>query len=348
MEKRGKRKSKEAMVKPMKILFIGNYQQGPGGEAADETHLARELETIGHEVYKVPRDEWREYVLEDCPQNKYKVPEGIKYDIALIAKWHHFTGRHVRAIKQLYGCPVFFWTWDHMVDGGAPEWHLDMAQSADLYLSGELGSASYYRQRAVNFYYFQFDVCDDQYYPMPLFKPEEKKYDVVFLGSCTNQNRRLDILKAINERVKIKVFGYDYEEWIKQGFDASPAVYGEAFNRVIAQSKIVLGTSACVDNFGYWSNRVGKVLYAGGFLLQWYTPGMELFLADCVEYFSTSEEAVNKIQHYLVSPEEIVGFQERNFSYGRNRWTSNYKVRQLAILMQRYLADPRKESWMLP
>lgn len=326
----------------MKILFIGNFQTGPGGEAADETHLVRELRLQGHVVTQVPRDEWREYVIEGEPVNKYKVPENEMFDIAIICKWHHFYDEgFINLIKLKYKCSVFYWCWDWMNE---EEWHIKMAKAADLYLSGELGSASVYRSHGVKFYYFQFDATDNH----DVYRLQDKKYDVVFLGSCTNQNGRLDILKAINERIRITVFAYDWEEWRMQGFHAFPAVYGAEFNKIVAESKIVLGTSANVECFGYWSNRVGKVLWAGGFLLQWYTPGMELFLADCVEYFSSADEAVEKIYYYLAHPEKVEIFSYKNLQLGAVRWSSAFKIRQLSILMDRFIKDYHGGAWMLP
>lgn len=328
----------------MNILFIGNYQNGPGGETADEVHLTRELEALGHVVYRTGRDEWREYVIEGFPKNKYKtVYPDIKPDIAIICKWHHFyDGSFIKAIKEQYSCPVFYWVWDWM---NKEEWHIAMAKEADLYLSGEMGSATEYHQAGIKFHYFQFDSCDGKDLAMSF---DNKEYDVVFTGSHTNQNGRLDVLKEINNEIPITVFGYDYEEWIKDGFDAHPAVYGQKFNEVIAKSKIVLGTSANVNCAGYWSNRVGKVLYAGGFLLQWYTPGMENTLGDCCEYFSDAQEAIEKIRYYLDNPKKREEFCGTNVSFGRNRWTSEYKVRQLNILIERYLKSGKGASWILP
>lgn len=331
----------------MIINFVGLFGISGSGEVSDETHLARELESLGHVVRRIPRDEWREYVLE-YPNGKYKgVPEDLKADINLIAKWHHFYDeRFIKTLKDLSNAPVFYWVWDNMEGHTPDDWHIKMAKESDLYLSGELGLASWYKMNKVPFYYFQFDSCDGEFPAMSSSK-SDKQYDVVFLGSCTNQNGRLDILKEINKQIPIQVFGPDYEEWRKQGFKAEPAVYELEFNRIVAKSKIILGTSANVNIFGYWSNRVGKVLHAGGFLLQWYTPGMELFLADCAEYFSTVEEAVEKIKYYLANPDKIVPFWENNVYLGRERWTSAYKVRQLSVLMDRYVKT-KGEGWMLP
>lgn len=334
----------------MNILFIGNFQTGPGGEPADETHLVRELGTHGNVVHAIPRDEWREYVLEGYPQNKYSVPTDGIWDIAIICKWHHFyDGRFIDAIREKYKCPVFYWVWDNMEGHTLGDWHMNMAQRADLYLSGELGLAKWYHDNGVKFYYFQFDSVDGlvpEY--SSITSSIEKVYDVVYLGSCTNQNGRLDILKEINKEVKIQVFGHDYEQWRKEGFLASPAVYGADANEVILRSHIVLGTSAGQKIFGYWSNRVGRVLQVGGFLLQWFTPGMESVIADSCDYFSTAKEAISKIKFYLENPKEIERFLVANQADNRNRWTSSHKTMQLSILCDRYLKDPDKNLWMLP
>jgi hypothetical protein len=330
----------------MNILFIGNYQAGPGGEAADETHITRELEALGHTVYRVARDEWREYVIEGFPQGKYKIPEDIEVDLTIICKWHHFfDDSFVAKAREKYKAPVFYWVWDYMEGNSVEDWHMKMCQEADLYLSGEIGLAHYYHSNGVRFYYFQFDSTDGEFRP---HTPTRDEIDVVFLGSCSNQNGKLDLLKEINKEIPVTVFGYDYEEWRKQGFNAFPSVYGEEFNKVIAKSKIVLGTSAGPNCFGYWSNRVGKVLYARGFLLQQFTPGMESIIGDACEYFSNAEEAIEKIKYYLDDPERINWFLLSVYNHGIDIWTSEYKAKQLSILMERFLKDDHGERWMLP
>jgi spore maturation protein CgeB len=326
----------------MNILFIGNFQNGPGGEAADESHLAREMADLGHEVMIIPRDEWREYVIENQPKDKYRVPEDFKPDIILIAKWHHFyDGSFIKVARKKYGVPVFYWVWDCMFHEAFPEWHIAMAREANLLLSGELGFANLYREKGVNFYYFQFDSTDKKFLPMV---SNQKEFDVIYTGSC--QLNRLPLLKEINKVHPIQVFAYDFEEWRKHGFAAAPAVYGQEFNEIIGKSKIVLGTSDGPNCYGYWSNRVGKVLYAGGFLLQLYTPGMEVIIGDSCEYFSTAEEANYKIDHYLANSAAREQILQNNILSGREKWTSEYKVRQLTILMERYLKG-NPELWNL-
>jgi len=108
----------------MIINFVGLFN-APGyvGEISDETHLARELERLGHTVRRIPRDAWREYCIENFPEDKYDVPKDLKEDINLIAKWHHFyDGSFISKLKTASeGAPVFYWVWDFMYDQGFPK-----------------------------------------------------------------------------------------------------------------------------------------------------------------------------------------------------------------------------------
>ena len=322
----------------MIINFIGLFNQ-PGyvGEISDETHIARELEKLGHTVNRVQRDIWKAFVDGDHDPS-WNLP--IKADINLVAKWPHFNdGKYIRSLRDLSragigplesGGAVFYWVWDYMPYPDIPDWHLEVAREADLYLSGEAGIFHEYIKQGVKPYYFQMDVCDGD---IPVFDNLEKVYDVVFTGSCIDQGHRKEWLQEINKVIPVTIFSWNPEEWFKLGFkECYPAVYGEEYNKIIAQSKIVLGFSVEPNCWGYWSNRVGKVLRAGGTLLQEYAPGMETQLPNCVKYFSSPEEAIEKLkQDDYVCPRD------------HNDFTSIAKVYQLAILMERYLK--RKEEW---
>lgn len=333
----------------MNINFIGNYKSGPGGEPADETHLTSELEKLGHTVVKVPRDVWKASVDGYEAQEDWVLPKDA--DISIICKWHHFNdAKYIEKLREVTGAPVFYWVWDPMVDDYPVEetgdWHLTLAKAADLYLSGELGRASFYRKHGIRFYYFQMDTISREFSAV---QDQEKKYDVTFMGSSVNKRGRLDLLKQINNQVKLQVFGYDQVEWIRHGFKtALPAVYGEDFNKVVAESKIVLGVSYDPQCFGYWSNRVGRVLYAGGFLLQQYTPGMELFLGDSAAYFQTADEAVRRIKEFLTFPTRMAEIKRNNMLLVRSRWASQYKMRQLTVLIKRFLIENNGRDWLLP
>lgn len=323
----------------MVINFIGNFANGYVGEISDESHLAKELENLGHVVNKVNRDEWKAFVDGETVQQDWNLP--IDADINIVAKWYHFdSADYITELRKLANSPVFYWVWDYMLDPNFADWHLNTAQAADLYLSGELGLAPAYRANGIKFYYFQFDVCDGS---IPVIKTH-KDIDVLFTGSCIEQGDRIEWLKKINEKFHVVIFGWGHEKWTELGFEAYAPVYGEEYNRLIARSKITLGFSVEPHCFGYWSNRVGKVIKAGGFLLQQYTPGMEQRLPGLgVDYFSSPEEAIEEIEAYL----RINNFPQY-YDRDDEEFTSFRKTRQLEILMEIFIKEDNGKDWLLP
>lgn len=315
----------------MIINFVANYQNGYVGEVGDATHLARELEALGHTVRRIPQDEWREYCIDgkDYPN----VPKNLNADINIICKWHHFyDGRFIDELRKGSGAPVFYWVWDYMWDQGIPDWHMKMVNTADLYLGNDVKSVYY--KLCKNAYYFPFDVADGSISPVGV---TSKDIDVAFFGSCIGQGDRIQWLTEINKTNPVTVFAWNADAWAGRGFQAYAAVYGQKFAQTVARCKIILGFSVEPDCWGYWSNRVGKILSLGGFLLYQYAPGMELFLRDGVEYFSSIEEAREKIDHYLIAEEERNAIAKRGYEIGRERFTSKERIKDLVILMERYL-----------
>lgn len=327
----------------MIINFIGNFKSGYVGEQADQVHLARELEALGHTVRRIPQDEWREYVIEGFPQDKYpNVPKDLKADINLITKWHHFfDGSFINKLREVSGAPVFYWVWDFMWDQGLPEWHVEMVQAADLYLGNDV-RAPYYGGLS-NAYYFPFDVADGE---VTSYVAQAQVQDVAFFGSWIGQGNRQEWLKEINKEYPVTVYSWNYQDWPKEFTDVRPAVYGEAFIQEVRKCKVVLGFSVEPNSWGYWSNRVGKTLLAGGFLLYQYAPGMELFLRDGVEYFNSIEEAKEKIKYFLDNSQERYKIATRGHDLAIDNFTSRARIKELNILMERYLKTNGK-GWQI-
>lgn len=318
----------------MRVLFIGNFQNGERGELADETHIVKELGHFGNEVVRINRDEWREYVIEKYPQDKYKVPEGQKFDVAIICKWHHFyDGSFIQAIKECYGCPVVYWTWDYMdYDGG---WHELMAKEADLFLTNEGGKIDWLLDKGIKAYYFPFDCADKEFKPTQADVDVLPVYDVGFFGSYLLQGERIPLLREINTVHPIHIWSVDWQKWEVEGFEAEPPVYGVAFTHQVRRCKIVVGINVNDTCWGYWSNRIGKTLLAGGCLLQRYVPGIELFVGNAARYFTTSQEAVEQIEELLSDETKRQKLQERALKTSE-RFTSRYRCGQLSILLHHY------------
>jgi len=324
-------------MKRYNINFIGNFSLGYVGEKADECILADALEKLGHNVQRVPRDIWKA-ICDGEWQDQWEdfVPDSV-VDINIICKWHHFNNsKYASKLREDTQAPVFYWVWDYMFDAAIPQWHIEMINGSDLYLGNDVRVVDLYKEAGADIsklYYFPFDVSDSAYDRVIL----PKKYDVVFFGSYVGQGDRIEWLKEINKSVPIKVFGWNWLEWGKNGFNAEPAVYGENFVNRVAESKIMLGFNVNDHCWGYWSNRTGKILTLGGFLLYRYVPGMELFLRNGTEYFSSPDEAIEKIKYFLEHDEEREKIAQRGYEIGRQRFTSEARMTDLMILADRYL-----------
>ena len=240
-------------------------------------------------------------------------------------------------LRNLSLAPVFYWTWDYMQ---GEDWHIAAIHAANLYLGNDVRTGLYGSMSKI--YYFPFDVADGL---IPRFDNTEKTIDVAFFGSWIGQGDRQEWLTEINKTNPVTVFSWNYKDWPSE-FNANPPVYGQKFACKVAESKVILGFSVEPNCWGYWSNRVGKILTQGGFLLYQYAPGMELFLGDAVEYFSSVDEAREKIDHYLVANEEREKIARRGFALGQYKFTSQARVKELMILVERYLKT-KGDEWKI-
>jgi len=307
----------------MVINFVGSFSTGYVGERSDECHLADEMETLGHEVRRIPRDEWREHVIRG--ETYPNIPSDLTADINIVAKWDGFyDGRFVNELRKRGGSPVFYFVWDYMQ---GEDWHMVMVKASDLYLGNDVFSGQY--RGLQNCYYFPFDVSSKEF---DLIE-SPPIHDVVFFGSWIPQGHRQEWLKEINKETPVTIFSWNYSEWPKEFKDIHPAVYGKEFAKEVGKTRVCLGFSVEPTCWGYWSNRVGKTLSVGGHLLQEYAPGMELFLRDGVEYFSSPEEAIEKIKN----TDWIEKVSKKGYVMGRDRFTSKERVKDLIILIERYL-----------
>lgn len=313
----------------LKINFIGSTTVGMTGECADEVVLVKELRKLGHIVNFIPRGIWKGYVDGEHGDDWDVYLKDLRSNINIICKWNAFSeGKYIEKLKTESGAPVFYWVWDWM--DGFPHGHDKMVEAADLYIANDVMHPQYKKYN--NCYYFPFDVADGDIKKYNA----EKDIDVVFFGSCLGQGLRKSWIPNIDEYCRMKIYSSNYQEWVDMGLDAYPAVYGDDFAKIVAKSKICLQLSVDDNTWGYWSNRVGKVLTQGGFLLSHYAPGMELFLRDGAAYFNNVEDCVKKIKYYLNNEEEREEIALRGYVLSE-RFTSEARIKDLLILIKGYI-----------
>lgn len=320
----------------MRINFVGSFTTGYVGEVADEVILARELEELGHVVNKIPRDIWKGYIDGQPKQTDWgQYTNNLKADISIICKWHHFTERKYVDKLRLYSHgPVLYWTWDWMQWPQPPQWHYEMAHAADFHLTNDSNSIPL--EMDINTVYFPMDVADGR---ILYGEPSNEVRDVAFFGSCLDQGVRKEFIKYLyDEGFNIEVFSWNWKDWIRFGVPtAKPAVWGEEFSKEVLQSKICLQMSVNDDIPGYWSNRVGKILTVGGFMLARYTRMMELAIGPGADYFRTKEELAEKIKYYLYHEDERRHTAKVGRLIGRNRFTAEARMRDLEVLLKRII-----------
>ena len=177
------------------------------------------------------------------------------------------------------------------------------------------GSPLYHNK---DFIHYKADIVittdgDDEYptIKQAVHKPEKKMivgkkiYDVIFVGSAYRHGGRDKMI----QRIKPKVF---------QG------VRGLALNRILGQSKIVLGDSYPASN--YWSNRVYEMTGRGGFLIHPITEG----LPEYIPQFERGKEK-EMIRYYLTHEKEREELRKVQF---RNCPTYDDRIKDLLLLLQ--------------
>ena len=279
------------------------------GQKCDEDHIAKGFEQLGIEVFK------------------NEIPEQV--DLILTFKNKKYTPEDVKEWKKK--APVWVWTFDNM---DRFPWFYPYAKECDLWLGEELGRRERFIKEGLPFYYFPYHAV-----PPEIFRPipQAKIYDVVFTGTPYGEAYdpdKFELLKAIQERYDLHIFGNNKEGWEARGFEnVHDAVFDEKLSEMLGQAKINIAISN-VQCEGYWSIRTSQTLMCGICNLARYTPQMEKELRDNVIYFQTIEDCLNKIDYLLNFDKEREMLAMKGFLYARACLTTVQRLKELLILFE--------------
>jgi hypothetical protein len=269
----------------MKILLIGNFGVAWDGSVTDEKNISGALTNLGHEVTEIQREQV-------AMLGTLNEPELI-----IISQWDGYEEHVCQRLKNIYKCPVIYWAFDYNRDD---TWHFEMAKEADVFLAADYGRKAMYDELGVNFIWFPQSFAPDFLQPSEV----KEEYDVVFTGSlgAEQDGRRSEVLRAVDEKFDLHIFTVTPQMF--EGFkNVHPAAVDEALQDVVAKARINLS----VDSWhvaGNWSDRNAQIMACGGFCLFKHVPLSCSFFQDGVEYFHTTEECLEKIQHFLDHPME--------------------------------------------
>lgn len=287
---------------------MGNFGKSFGA-VCDENYIAKGFRNLGIKVFE------------------NEIPEQV--DLILTFKNKKYTSEDIKKWKEK--APVWVWTFDNM---DRFSWFYPYAKECDLWLGEELGRKSRFEKEGLPFYYFPYHAVPPEiFYPIQ----QAKIYDVVFTGTPYGEAYnpdKFELLRAIQEKYDLHVFGNNPEGWKAQGIkNIHEPTFDEKLSEILGQAKIVIAISN-VQCEGYWSIRTTQAMMCGAFVLTRFTPQMEKELKDNVVYFQDISECVEKIKYYLDHEEEREKIANKGYQFALKNLTTEQRLRELVILFQ--------------
>lgn len=293
----------------MKILSIGNFGYGWDGSVCDEEHIAGTLENMGHTVQRVSRT-----------SVALGIPDSLTFpDFILIAQWDGYPTDFIPKLREKYACLIVYAAFDYQTDG--QEWHEDLVNGVDLYLSKRFADSRY-----PNWRWWSQDFA-----PKFLDKSPgavEKDIDVLFTGSYLPwATERNEIIEAVGKKFNLVI--HSVNEW-PQGNEGP--VMDEKLPELIARAKVVLSIDHTYEA-GYWSDRTAQTMACGGLVLFRYVPFSEAIFKHYVNYFYNQQNCLQQIERLLKAPEQREQVAEAGYRYAQqNLMVQNRVIEMFNII----------------
>lgn len=272
----------------MRIAFLGNFRV----DYTSETHHARSLESLGHQVDRLQESEAR---------------AGTVFDVARDADlfvWVHTHGWNTPGIDRVlstlkrrgiptvtYHLDLWFGLQRQRDMRRDPYWQIGHFFSADRLMAEWLTDNT-----RVRGHYLPAAVFDQE---CERFAPAAP-FDLVFVGSKNYHPEwpyRPQLINWLHDR-----FGARFRHY---GNGGKAIIRGAELNQLYADARVVVGDSLCLryEYPDYWSDRVYETLGRGGFLIHPRVPGMERTFTDqkhLVFYeYGNFEQLAELIDYYL-------------------------------------------------
>jgi len=301
------------------IAVIGNFGTSWDGSIPDESHIADCLTVLGYSVTTQQREDG--------------IPKG-NFDLVVVSQWNGYKKDFILNMKKKLKCPVVYWAFDYQFDSHE-DWHFEMAEQADLFLSPEMGHMEQYIQRGVNFRWLPQGFA-----PMFLDKMNVfKEYDVVFTGTYLPQCQfRTDVLKAVSEQYNLDVFSVTQNEWKAQGLQrVNGPVIDYDLPELYGKAKVVLSVDLFPGVMGSWSDRNAQAMACGACVLYKYAPLSEEEFGDGVVYFKTIEECLARIDFLLKNQDIASEIAKNGYIIARTKLMAIHRVKNLITIVEHEL-----------
>ncbi|MBY8159739.1 glycosyltransferase [Vibrio fluvialis] len=315
----------------MKILVVADWH---GSEIYAEV-FAKSFEELGCQVH---RFSWKEYFKHYQYadryqtdgnkiksfyyrlQNKYlfgpsmnkinrdlvNTVKNFEPDFIFIYRGTHVYSSTLKEIKEKYKCKVFGYNnddpfspkypryfWRHFLNGVGMYDHLFCYREHNINEFLKLGNKNSSLLRS---YY-----SSDRNFKI---KDINKVYDIVFIGHFENDGRDSSMLRLLESKYSVKLFGTGWEksalyrELVSANGDIVP-VYND-YNLTLNQSKIALVFLSKLNRDTY-TRRCFEIPATGTMMISEYTVDLTTLFTPGVEadYFKSQEELISKIDFYM-------------------------------------------------
>lgn len=293
----------------MRILSVGNFGRGWDGSICDEEHIAKALESLGHEVIRVQREGANQLIVTKEP-----------VDFTLVAQWDKYPD----IIN--WPKPMIYWAFDYQADG--QEWHERLVKQSDLYLSKRIADSKY-----LNWQWLAQDFAPEFLDKHP--ERVEKDIDILFTGSYLPwATERNEILKAVDEKFNLTIHSITPNEWKAQGFkNVRDPVMDEALPALIARAKINLSIDHMIEA-GYWSDRPAQIMACGGFVLHRYQPLSSAVFRSYIGYFYDVPSCLKCVEYWLEAEEDRENLAAYGYEYAQMELKVQQRVEDLLNIVQ--------------
>lgn len=258
----------------VKVLYVGNYRH----PWCTETHLARELEGLGHDVVRMQEPpgggnlgtvDAIEHAVEAHRPDLVMWTRTWSLPRAATDLWRRLERRGIVTASYHLDLYLGLQRESKMVDD--PFWTTQYVFTPD----GDPGSARTFAAMGINHHWSPPAVVSDECVP-GVFR-QELAYQFVFVGSYDYhpewpwRRELIDWLQA-SLQPRFKRFGGDMPNGPTRGQD---------LNDLYASCAIVIGDSLCLPgHVNYWSDRPYETVGRGGFLFMPRVPGLEQHFTD--------------------------------------------------------------------
>lgn len=307
----------------MKALVVGNFGHSWDGSICDEEHIASALESRGVTVERIQREELSGAKPEPC-------------DFAVIAQWNGYPENMVAELKKHVKGPIIYWAFDYQWMS-KEDWHLRLVKESDIFLTKEIEHIPAYQEMAPD---TVIRWLPQDFAPQFITRKAGGKLDidVLFMGSYLPwATERTDLLKAVDKEFDLHVYTVTVDEWKAQGLkNVFPGIMDEPMAGLVGRARLNLSIDH-VHSAGYWSDRNAQIMAAGGLVLFRHVPYSEIVFRDCVVYFHTIDECLEKIRFYLRNEAECRPVRSRAFLYAKSHLTVRDRVKDLLTIVGEFV-----------